>query len=944
VALVTLVIIVSAGHAWLAQAAPPQTATMPNTTSPALASATPTGALGSGQSIALTFTLQPRNKAALEAYARAVATPHGQFFHHFLTPALFNNLFGPDPATLRALQDFAASSGLTITQQRSGGLFVDVTGTAGQIQSALHTQIKTYHNAKGETFFANAGNIALPTALAHSIVSVTGLDSVALHRPQITTPHKNTEALTKSPRTAAGCPSGIGQSSLTPSQIATAYDFPNALTGAGQTVALVEFDGYSAADISVYGSCFAPSTATGTVVTPRLVDLASPLTPSDGAIEDELDIELILGMAPAVSKIAVYEAPNTNGGLVDMLAAIANDDTAQTVSDSWGSCESDAGFSVAASEEIAFLQMAAQGQGVYVAAGDNGAYDCLGDLGTPPYAHGRAVNADDPASDPYVVAVGGTTLTVNATTSSYISETVWNNSTLSNQQLNGTGGGISQFWGAPAWQSSNQATSAPAGIADPGTARLLPDVTANADPQTGYAEYCTVGSSCQGAPAPWFDIGGTSAAAPLWATLAALAAEQATTRVGLITPALYSLLGADAAANHAAGVTLGSTTFYDYLTQVNGASPGSGTIVFNDITAGNNSFPSGQSFAPGFSAKTGYDAASGLGSMSATAIEQFLVNNLRFTTPHLYMAAVGNDKRIWLGGYYLNNDPANLLPDSPAATNWGPLGTQVFQGPAAIADNGVTTTGLSGAVGLVWVAGIGTDGVARIGAWNPSTTTFGGWIAAANTTLCQGHPALAYAQNKLLLTCETTAGGLSLDVYTPQSATWGGWQNIGGGLTDSPTMATDGTTLLMFAQTAQNDWFNTYTVGTATLGVWRHIPTTCEATPSVAFTGTPATYEISCIANDTSTLWSNVYSLTSNTLAGWINEDAPSGGLHNGTAISFDTTDSPGVTFFTGETKTNAMSVLIATDNPYFLFIFDWQQVSLPGIFTTGAATDYFGI
>lgn len=919
---------------------------MPNTTSPVIASATPTGVLASGQSLALTFTLQPRNKATLEAYARAVATPHGQFFHHFLTPTLFARLFGPDPAALRALRDFATQNGLHITREMSGGLFVDVTGTVGRIQSALHTQIKTYRSAKGQAFFANAANIGLPAALAGSVVSVTGLDNVALHRPQITAPQKSTKALAKSPRTAAGCPSGVGQSSLTPAQIATAYNFPASLTGAGQTVALVEFDGYSATDISVYGSCFAPSAVTSSVVTTRLVDLASPLPASGGAIEDELDIEIILGMAPAISKIAVYEAPNTNASLVDMLAAIANDDTAQTISDSWGSCESDAGFGVAASEEVAFLQMAAQGQGVFVASGDSGAYDCLADLGTPPYAHGRAVNADDPASDPYVVAVGGTTLTVNATTASYISETVWNDSTLSSQQLAGTGGGISQFWGAPLWQSANQATSAPAGMADPGTARLLPDVTANADPQTGYAEYCTVGDTCLGAPAPWFDIGGTSAAAPLWATLAALASEQANARVGLITPALYSLLGVDAASasNHAAGVTLGSTTFYDFMTQVNGASPSGGTIVFNDTTSGNNSFPSSLGFASGFTAKVGYDAASGLGSMSATAVTQFLANNLRFTTPHLYMAAQGNDKRIWLGGFYLNNDPANLLPDSTASTNWLPLGTQVFQGPPAIAGNGAATAGLTGSTGLVWVGGIGTDGVARAGAWNPSTFTFGGWIAAASTTLCQGHPALTYAQNTLIVTCETTTGGLSLDVYTPQTGTWGGWQSIGGGLTDSPTMASDGTTLLIFAQTAQNDWFNTYTIGTATLGVWRHIPTTCEATPSVAFTGTPATYEISCIANDTSTLWSNVYSLTSNTLAGWINEGAPTDGLHNGTAISFDTTDSPGVTFFTGETKANAMAVLISTNNPYFLFVASWQQVSLPGIFATGAATDYFGI
>jgi hypothetical protein len=679
-------------------------------------------------------------------------------------------------------------------------------------------------------------------------------------------------------------------------------------------------------------------------VTNRLVDLSTALTPGSGAIEDELDIEVALGMAPGLAKIHVYEAPNTNQGLIDMLAAIANDDADGTVSDSWGSCESDTGFSLAASEEMAFLQMAAQGQGVFVAAGDSGAYDCLNDVGSDPYFHGRTVSADDPASDPYVTAVGGTTLTVNASTSAYMGETAWNDATLPNPYLAASGGGFSQFWAAPSWQTSAKATTTPGGVSDPSGARALPDVSADADPQTGYAEYCTAGLECASAPASWFDIGGTSAAAPLWASLALLANQKAGGRIGLLTPTLYSLYGADTGATKAAGITLGSATYYDYSQQVNGASVSSGTIVFNDITSGNNSFPAAQGFTPGSSAQTGFDAVSGLGSMQAQAVVNFLQSNLRFTAPRLYMAALGNDKRAWLSGYYLNLGDGNIVPDSPTSSNWFPLGSQTFTSAPAIADNGVSTVSLSGSTAQVWIAGTGTDGQIHIGMWNPATMTFGGWQTAPSGAACSGSPATAFALGKLFIVCMTTSGGLVLNSYLANGNSWGTWASIGGGLTAPPTMATDGTNLLIYAPTAQNDWFNTYAAAPGTLGIWRHMATTCEASPAVAYTGSTGIFALSCIADDTSTMWANTFDLTDDTLTGWINLGAPSGtGFHNATSVAVDQLDDPNVLLYTGEGKNNAAYVQVFTINTYLAYVFGWQSASLPGIFATNAATDYVG-
>lgn len=932
------------GRAYGVQAAAPALVTMAHS-QPALAQGrTPTGRLPQQQALTLTFTVQPRNLAGLEHFVAQVATPHAAGYHQFLTPASFARTFGPEPATVQRVLAFAQEAGLHVTRQMSGGMFIDATGTVQQIESAFHTRLDTYLDSQGRTFFANDSNLTLPAAVAPAIVGVTGLDNATMRQHMTTLPRAGKAIRVTKPHTA-GCPVATGQNTLVPSQIATAYGFPTNLNGSGQDLALVEFDGYLLSDIGVYASCFAPNATVSSVVANRLVDLATALTPGAGAIEDELDIEVALGMAPGLSKIHVYEAPNTNQGLIDMLAAIANDDADGTVSDSWGSCESDTGFALAASEEMAFLQMAAQGQGVYVAAGDSGAYDCLNDAGSDPYFHGRTISADDPASDPYVTSVGGTTLTVNASTSAYMGETAWNDSTLPSPYLAASDGGFSQFWAAPSWQINAKATTTPGGISDPAGARALPDVSADADPQTGYAEYCTAGAECALAPASWFDIGGTSAAAPLWASLAVLANQKAGGRIGLLTPALYSLYGADTSATKTvAGIALGGTTYYDYTQQENGASVSSGTIVFNDITSGNNTFPSAQGFTPGSSSQTGYDAVSGLGSMQAQAVVNFLQSNLRFTTPRLYMTALGNDKRAWMSGYYLNLGDGNIVPDAPTASNWFPLGSQTFTSAPAISDNGVSTVSLSGNSAQVWVTGTGTDGQIHIGMWNPATTTFGGWQTAPSGASCSGSPATAFVLGKLFIICMTTSGGLVLNSYLVGGNSWGTWMNIGGGLTAPPTMATDGANLLIYAPTAQNDWFNTYAAAPGTLGIWRHMATTCEAAPAVAYTGNPGLFELSCIANDTSTMWANTFDLTSGTLTGWFNLGAPSGiGFHNATSVAVDQLDNPDVLLYTGEGKNNAAYVQVTTYNSYLTFIFGWQSASLPGIFATNAATDYVG-
>ncbi len=934
---------------WLTRAAP-MSHELANSVAPRLAAATRAGTVAPDRPMTVTFTLQSRNQAALQQFATAVATPHSRLYHHFLSPAQFAQVFGPDPAEVRRVELFAQQQGMRVTAVQSGGMFITITGRASQMQRAFGVQIGEYHDSSGGSFFANDRPLSLPSALAPGVISVSGLDNATQRSNHAVGPRALPRLVPHVGPHDATCPATTGTYGLTPPQLKTTYGF-GSQTGSGQRIALVEFDGYLNSDIAAYTTCFDPGVNSATVVKPRLVDLSSAMAAGDGAVEVDLDIEVALGMAPGLANVDVYEAPNTNQGLIDLLAAIANDDLDATVSDSWGACEADTSYPVAASEEMAFLQMAAQGQGVYIAAGDTGAYTCLSGFNT---FHGRVVNADDPATDPYVTAVGGTTLTLNATTAGYMGETVWNNS--SQGANNGTGGGYSMFWAAPTWQVNAKAVTTPGGVADPTAARVIPDVAADADPQTGYAIYCTAGSICAGLNG-WFDIGGTSAAAPLWASLGALTNQQAGgslpggTRIGLITPALYQLYGSDTGATGATGITMGSATYYDYSAQVNGSTPpASGQVVFHDVTQGSNTFPSTQGFPAGFSAQTGFDAVSGLGTMQAQSTTQFLVGQIRFTAPRLYMVAKGTNNGYWIANYFLNTGDNNTLPNAGLASQWTSLPGQTFQGAPGIADNGLATASLGATTGMVYIAGIGTDGTVRFGSWNPAQMLFSGWSSVPGTT-CQGDMSAAFAQSTFFVACMTPSGGVVINAYNPQNNTWGGWATIGGGLTSPPTMSTDGQQLLIVAQAPtgkgdQSDWYTYYTPGTAAQTPWYRFMTTCQVTPAVAFAGASAgDYMLACVASDTGTMWQNQLATANNSLSYWSNLGSPAGvKLRNGTSIALDTLDSPDVVFFTGQGTDNASYVQLVTTNPYFSGITGWQMASSPNIFSSSAATDYFGV
>jgi subtilase family serine protease len=373
---------------------------------------------------------------------------------------------------------------------------------------------------------------------------------------------------------------GPGCSGLTPSQTNSIYNAPNAgprAKGAGANVAVFELSAYNHSDITHWAHTFY-----GSRYRPRLTDInvdGGPLAPNTsqcpvgdtcfygygGDIEVEADIEQDLTVAPDTNSVLVYNAPNDETGQteLDEYTTIANQDIADSVSSSWGLCEPDAGLGYAEAENIIFEQMAAQGQSMFASSGDTGAFECLRDGTFSDYA---PLESLDPASQPWVTSTGGTSFTSfdpgDRPNPSYPrrSEGVWNTIDICSGNNSSTatspgivdcdtygagGGGHSIFWPMPKYQRGPGVISAytvrgpsNCALASKGQAcREEPDISANADPLTGYAEYCTGSSyvspnpngdeytsAClgmtktPGAPG-WFHIGGTSLSAPLWAAL-----------------------------------------------------------------------------------------------------------------------------------------------------------------------------------------------------------------------------------------------------------------------------------------------------------------------------------------------------------------------------------------------------------------------------------------
>lgn len=493
--------------------------------------------------IQLAVTLPYRNQGDLQTLLQNLYDPNSSMYHHFLKPQQFSDEFGPTQQQSDQVANFLRQSGLNVTSVSADHAVIDVVGTSAQVEKAFNVTLNNYQNNKGQVYYANEQAPQIPSELSGLVQSVT------LNNEPLWHTHLNTNVTANVGSGPAG--------GYTPAELRGAYDvnplISGGYTGSGQNVAVFELDGYVASNVSTYVSNYSLGSPAPKNV---LVDSYNG-SAGQGEVEVELDIEVINAIAPK-AQVYVYEGPNSSAGVIDTYKKIATDNIVKVTSSSWGQCENESAQSDINSEDSIYQQMAAQGQSIFSAAGDTGAYDCR-DQST-------LLNVDNPADDPYVTGVGGTNLTITGSGSSagYSSEHVWNDSASS-----AGGGGISTIFTKPSYQTGTGTTNSYSN-----GKRQVPDVTGNADPNSGYSIYS------QGT---WTVVGGTSAAAPLWAGIATLnnayAAANGKSNLGQANPTLYRMFN--------------TTQTY---------------AAYHDITSGTNRY---------YPATTGYDQASGIGSPDA---------------------------------------------------------------------------------------------------------------------------------------------------------------------------------------------------------------------------------------------------------------------------------------------------------------------------------------
>jgi kumamolisin len=542
-----------------------------------------------GKIIDVQLGLKLRNRAQLDDLIRRVSTPGSPEYGHYLTPAQFGAQFGPTAAQVDQATAFLRANGLQVTAAVPGSTLVDARGTVAAVQQALHAQIGHYREPGGHEFFANDTAPALPSSLAANIAGVQGLNNRhQRHHPGV------------QPRV---CPPTCAGTPYTPTQLRTGFGLTTApltaLTGTGQTLGLLELDGFQPANLAGYNTAyslpaFAPQKPQKLTVGPG----PTPAISNPGEMEVELDIEVMHALAPGAT-ILVFEGQNSDTGVNDTYGCMVNPNagtsngpcpnqasgiTAPSNSTSWGLCEPGQGQGETDTLGAIFAQAAVLGQSFFAASGDTGAYDCYPDTSD--------IWVDSPASDPNVTGVGGTKLFLNPD-NSYSSEIAW---PAEPQAIYGSGGGKSIYWPRPSWQTG------PGVITTGGAPRQVPDVSLDADPVTGYSIFTCLhaSGSCDLNAVPptagWLAIGGTSAGAPSWAAFTAIynqyAASLSKPNLGFANPTLYGL-----------------------------ASCAQSFAAFHDVTTGDNK----EGTAFGYSAGANYDMVTGLGSLRAADLSKDLV-------------------------------------------------------------------------------------------------------------------------------------------------------------------------------------------------------------------------------------------------------------------------------------------------------------------------------
>ncbi|HEY2468940.1 MAG TPA: Ig-like domain repeat protein [Terracidiphilus sp.] len=592
------------------------------------------------QRIEMTIVLPVRNQAELTNLLRDLYDPASPEYRRFLTVQEFTNQFGPTEQDYDGVIRWAKSQDLTVRRESKNRMVLDVSGTVAQANAALNVSMNLYHDAdRKRDFYSIDREPTLP--LTARIAHIEGLNNYSVPRPMI--------KLAKKAGTVANVTgSGPGGYYLG-SDMRAAYYGGTLLTGTGQSVGIFEFGGYRLSDVNLTFNNAGQSYSVP--INNVLIDGASTEAGSDDS-EQVLDIVQAIGMAPGLSQVRVYIG--NSGYDADIFNSMATEDICKQISVSWGWSPDDP-----STDDSIFQEFAAQGQSIFVASGDDGAYDAT----ISPYFY--------PAEDDYVTAVGGTHLTTNYGGGPWVAESAWNN------PPSGSGGGVSpDSILIPSWQQG-VATYNNGGST---YLRNVPDVAMEADIDNYY---CYMGTCSGGA-------GGTSFAAPRWAGLMALINEQATETgnaptggLGSINPTIYSI---------------GEGSNYN--------------SEFHDVATGNNDSDNQPVW---YSAVTGYDLVTGWGSpngqslidaLAGPVVSGFWLSSLPGDVPVAQNSSGATNVAVTDAGGFSGNVSlaASGLPSgvtasfNPTSTASTSVLTVTAASSASVRTTPITITGTSGSL------------------------------------------------------------------------------------------------------------------------------------------------------------------------------------------------------------------------------------------------------
>jgi len=693
----------------------------------------------------------------------------------------FAGTYGAHPDDMELVTAFATAAGIAVVESSVARRTVVLKGTVAQMSAAFGVSLSRY-KTKDEEYRGREGFIHVPAVLADVVEGIFGLDNRRMAR-------------------RAG--NGGAITPLNPVQVAKLYDFPTSANGSGQTIGLFEFGGgYIASDISTY---FTTATGIGPgYTTPALtaIDVDGATNSPDGT-NSSAEVTLDISVAGAVAqgaKIAVYFAPFTEQGWVDIVTTAVQDvskmpagwpmPSVLSISWAWTEFESlgSVTWSQAAMDAVSqtFQEAAALGITVFVASGDNGSNCQIGD--------GKA-HCYYPSSDPWITSCGGTTIE-NVSGSSF-TEITWNDNGI-------TGGGISEAFPLPAWQVGK---GIPASV-NPGgqIGRGIPDIA-------GYANGYNIVMNGVASDGWW----GTSETAPLYAGLTAVINSAIGRPAGYLNPVLYGL----------------------------------GSSVLVDIhDGGSNAVPP----APGYTAVTGWDACTGLGRVNGSALltalqsqgtefgDVFSVSATAWAANRLDVFVKGGGDAMyhkwWNGSAWGGfENLGGIISSTPNAVSWGPNRLDIF---AKGTDNAMWHKWWDGSAWGGWesLGGVldsapcavswaanrldifakGTDNALWHKWWNGSA--WGGWESLGGV-LDSAPQAVAWGPNRLDVFVRGTDGAMWHKWWN--GSAWGGFESLGGVIVGQPSPVAWGPNRLdIFAQGTDNAMWHKWWNGSA-WGGWESL-------------------------------------------------------------------------------------------------------------------------